>query len=47
MQRELLLAAMSGAAAAGAEPGQLTELDWHRILDAVVLISRGPRLDAS
>ncbi len=36
-QRELLLAAMTAAAAAsGRAPG---ELDWHRVLDAIILIS--------
>jgi transcriptional regulator with XRE-family HTH domain len=38
-QRELLLAAMSAAAASAAGPGDPGELDWHRILDAIVLIS--------
>ncbi|HET9897658.1 MAG TPA: helix-turn-helix transcriptional regulator [Streptosporangiaceae bacterium] len=43
VQRELLLSAMSGVAAAGTDSDELTELDWHRILDAVVLISRDLR----
>jgi transcriptional regulator with XRE-family HTH domain len=38
-QRETLLDAMSAVAAA--VPGEFTELDWHRVLDAVVLIARG------
>ena len=36
--RERLLHAMAGLAAVSGRP--LTELDWHRILDTVVLISR-------
>ena len=36
--RERLLHAMAAPATVSARP--LTELDWHRILDAVVLISR-------
>jgi transcriptional regulator with XRE-family HTH domain len=36
--RERLLAAMAGIGAVSS--GALSELDWHRILDAVVLISR-------
>jgi len=37
-QRQRLLAAM--AAVSPAVPGALTELDWHRILDAIVLAAR-------
>jgi len=37
VQRELLLDAMSSASAA--VPGRRTELDWHRILDTIVLIA--------
>jgi hypothetical protein len=36
--RERLLHAMAGLAAVKDRP--LTELDWHRVLDAVVLIAR-------
>jgi len=36
--RERLLHAMAGLAAVSGRP--LTELDWHRILDTVVLINR-------
>lgn len=42
-QRELLLSAMSGVAAATAPQRSLTELDWHRVLDAIVLVSGGSR----
>lgn len=34
-QREQLLAAMSAVAAA--VPAPMTELDWHRVLDAIIL----------
>jgi len=37
-QRERMLAGM--AALSAVTPGQLSELDWNRILDAIVLISR-------
>lgn len=40
-QRELLLRAMSGVAAAAAPLRSLTELDWHRVLDSIVLVSGG------
>jgi transcriptional regulator with XRE-family HTH domain len=39
VQRERLLTAMSAVSAAVPDP--LGELDWHRILDAIVLVSRG------
>ncbi len=42
-QRELLLRAMSGVAAASVPQRALTELDWHRVLDAIVLVSGGSR----
>jgi transcriptional regulator with XRE-family HTH domain len=37
-QRERLLSAMS--AVADAVPAPMTELDWHRVLDAIVLAAR-------
>ncbi len=37
--RERLLAAMS--CVASVSPGPLTALDWHRVLDVIVLITRG------
>ena len=37
--RERLLAAMSALTAVS--PGPLSELDWHRVLDAIALIGRG------
>jgi transcriptional regulator with XRE-family HTH domain len=39
VMRERLLHAMAGIGSITARP--LAELDWHRILDAVVLIARG------
>lgn len=44
-QRELLLAAMSAVAAAAGPHNTLSELDWHRVLDAVVLLSGVSRSD--
>lgn len=37
VQRERLLSAMSAVSAAVPEP--MTELDWHRVLDAIILTS--------
>ena len=38
--RERLLAAMAGTGAVS--PRRLDELDWHRILDVIILITRPP-----
>lgn len=39
LQRERLLSAMSAISAA--VPAPMTELDWHRVLDAIVLATDG------